>query len=449
MLNSYNKEPVLSISIPTYGYPESVKKNVIDLLQIKRNDIEIVVVDNDETGQQIGNYMECIKDPRFHYYRNEKNIGRSNNIAMAVKLAKADYVLLVSSDDHIRHEAIEWIIELINKYPKFGVIMGKAMTDKGKSACYNGPFKIYKRGYEALSSIPVLGVLMPFVVNKTYLDFDFLFSKRVMYMQIRITKSAVGKGDFIGVDEVIADIVDQESYHDTVDLECYNSIDWDSSNEKTKWDLMGCYYAPAERAEQALDDIETYESLPLRLSHLINLIDTRVFQGIDLSRRYIVLCHDPDSVTNGGFAGFMGYHDALRIFEDRIKPHFEEMENNNRYYYVGRLNDRIKNEILVIQQAEMILDEILSEKKVYVYGNTEMADILKKVLSFIKIETLETANECVALIPENFDCEVEKNLLSIGAKTVKFMDMMGQYLITVWCDRNRNSECVGRIGFLS
>lgn len=42
----------LSIAIPTYGYPESVRKNVERLLKIKRFDIEIVVVDNDETAHK-------------------------------------------------------------------------------------------------------------------------------------------------------------------------------------------------------------------------------------------------------------------------------------------------------------------------------------------------------------------------------------------------------------
>lgn len=434
---------VLSISIPTYGYPEAVKRNVNNLLRMKRDDVEIVVVDNDETGKQIGEYMESIMDPRFHYYRNETNIGRSSNIAMAVKCASADHVLLASSDDSIRIESIPRIVELIKEYPKCGVIMGRCLTDQGNIAsCYRGDFRIYKKGYDALMAVPLNGVLSPFVVNKSYLDFDVLLNKKVTYMQNRISKSAAGRGDFIGIEEVIADIVDQNSYGDSVKLECYNCVDWDSEDERAKWDLKGCYYAPKERAIQVIDDIELFESLPLRVSDLVKLVDKRVTEGIELSRRYVALCHNLDSVVNGGFSGFLGYREAFGIFEKELLSHFAEMEKQNHYYYTGRLRDKIRNEIVVLNQAEEIMEDIMNRRTVCVYGKGDRADKLKRVLFCLNVKTVESCMNQLVLIPEKYDSDIEEELQNNGAESVKFMDMMGNYLITVWCDKNRSKDCI-------
>ena len=55
-------EKKLSIAIPTFGYPVSVVENIQRLLKFDRNDIEIVLVDNDASGKQIKDYMMSIED---------------------------------------------------------------------------------------------------------------------------------------------------------------------------------------------------------------------------------------------------------------------------------------------------------------------------------------------------------------------------------------------------
>jgi len=109
-------KPVLSIVIPTYGAPESTEKTVRNLLGFYDEDIEILVSDNDPTGEQIGDRFDDIKDSRFSYYRNKTNIGRSNNIVRAIELAKADFAMLCSSEDVIYQEGVDAVLKTIKKH---------------------------------------------------------------------------------------------------------------------------------------------------------------------------------------------------------------------------------------------------------------------------------------------------------------------------------------------
>ena len=94
-------KPKLSISIPTYGSPEIVVQNVKKILECPYQNIEVNIVDNDETGEQLKNVTNIITDKRFRYHRKAKNIGRRNNIAKAIEIAEANFVLLLSSSDEI------------------------------------------------------------------------------------------------------------------------------------------------------------------------------------------------------------------------------------------------------------------------------------------------------------------------------------------------------------
>ena len=146
-------KPSLSISIPAYGYPGSLKANITRLLTSVRQDIEIVVVDNDETGTQIKESMLQIKDSRFHYYQNECNIGRTNNIVKAIEKAEADFVLLMSCDDELNLDALDKVIEAIENFPELALVMGTVTTSLGGLAYPNIGAGRYERGFQVLNAL--------------------------------------------------------------------------------------------------------------------------------------------------------------------------------------------------------------------------------------------------------------------------------------------------------
>lgn len=440
---SREKEYALSISIPTFGYPDAIKETVARLLKIKRSDVEIVVVDNDETGRQIGEFMEGISDVRFRYFRNDTNIGRSANIVRAIERASSDYVLLMSSDDRLRLEAVDAIIEAIEKNPGCAILMGKVLTEREGTWGYGGKARTYRAGYEALCVTPRSGNLYPFVVNKRYLDFDKLYRQEETYMQARLGLVLSGQGDFVGMEDVIAEAIDNITWrYSKKDLQYYELMDWGKDAERV-WSLGKCYYSPQERAHQLERDLACIEEHPLRMSHLLHLVDAYTTQGIFKALLYVAVCHDPFNIKNGGTVGFMGCEGALSAFERIMQEYFLEREKKHLYYYTGHLRDKIQNELLNVEVARKLMQDILYAESVFVLENGTSTKPLKGILGKMGIRVKDEIKDSLVLSSTNYDARVEADLLKNGAKRVFFMDWMEKYLTIVWCDQHQSKEYMG------
>ena len=98
---------VLSVVIPTYKKPVSLKRAIESVLQQKNKslDFNIVVVENYEGNvSDVISMLTQIENPNcteIVYYQNEKNIGMHPNWNRAFELANADYALMVHTDDFL------------------------------------------------------------------------------------------------------------------------------------------------------------------------------------------------------------------------------------------------------------------------------------------------------------------------------------------------------------
>ena len=437
-------EYILTISIPTFGYPDEVKKTVTHLLSLKRHDVQIVVVDNDYTGQQIGCFMESITDPRFRYYRNKKNIGRSSNIVKAIEVASSDHVLIISSEDSVRFDAIDVVIGEITENPECGIIMGKVLTSLGNIIGYKGKKRTYAAGYEALLVTPRMGNLIPIIVNKRYLDFDKLYHQEEMYMQTRIALTIAGKGDFIGIEEVIADVVDDLEWRkNDKELPCYKTVDWEKEGEKL-WSIRECYYSPEARANQLKHDLESIEEASLRMSHLIHLVDRWTTDALFSALLYPVECLDYEMLKNSKSVGFLGYKKSLHIFEQIMEDYFEDRAKKNLYHYTGYLRDKIQNELVTVKKAEDLLNEIIAEERVFITGGEKDVQLLRGFLEFIGISVIDEIKDNIVLVPTNYDAKMQKLFVKHGAKKIYFMDWMSRYFTILWCNQHQSKDYIGK-----
>lgn len=89
---------MLSILIRTYN--DSVAELVLALnqqCQPLNIDYEILISDDNPVGNTIDK-SEYIKFPNVTYWKNQTNLGRSNNLNKLVKKSKFDYILLLDND---------------------------------------------------------------------------------------------------------------------------------------------------------------------------------------------------------------------------------------------------------------------------------------------------------------------------------------------------------------
>lgn len=95
--------PKVSITIPTYRRPELLKEAVESAInQDGYEDYEIIIVDNDTTGEFAAQIIEMLKSfasDKVVYYRNQENIGMFGNWNRCIELATGEWMTILNDDD--------------------------------------------------------------------------------------------------------------------------------------------------------------------------------------------------------------------------------------------------------------------------------------------------------------------------------------------------------------
>lgn len=118
--------PKVSILIATYNQPGYIEDAVKSALSQDYNNLEVTVSDdseNNDTGEILKSYLA---DPRFSYYKNEKNIGRvANYRRLLYELARGEWVMMLDGDDYyIDNSYISKAISIIEKDPSIVLVGG-------------------------------------------------------------------------------------------------------------------------------------------------------------------------------------------------------------------------------------------------------------------------------------------------------------------------------------
>jgi glycosyltransferase involved in cell wall biosynthesis len=106
------KDIILSFCIGTYNQADRVFTLVNSILTRKRNDIEVAVTDNASTDHTF-DLLTSITDTRFHYYRNESNIGGIANWTRSLTHAKGKYAFFSMDRDLVIQENIEKLCDFL------------------------------------------------------------------------------------------------------------------------------------------------------------------------------------------------------------------------------------------------------------------------------------------------------------------------------------------------
>ena len=114
--------PLLSICIPTYDRPETLKQTLASIVPDDAN-IEIVVCDNssDDLNQRV--VEEALRDCRCPWRYNRNNLPKSlsgvemmvENFNTCVKLARGQYVYILHDDDYLLPGGLSTILRKINE----------------------------------------------------------------------------------------------------------------------------------------------------------------------------------------------------------------------------------------------------------------------------------------------------------------------------------------------
>jgi glycosyltransferase involved in cell wall biosynthesis len=102
MLSRTPALPGVSILIPTFRQGHVVHKAIESALGQSLCELEVIVVDDhspDDTERVCATWRH---DPRFHYVRNRRNLGRVANYRKALyELARGEWVVMLDGDDYL------------------------------------------------------------------------------------------------------------------------------------------------------------------------------------------------------------------------------------------------------------------------------------------------------------------------------------------------------------
>lgn len=119
--------PKVSFVVPCYRLGHLLGECLTSILTQTCGDLEVLVLDDcspDDTAAVAASFT----DPRVRYLRNAQNLGHLRNYNEGVRLARGDYIWLVSADDLLRRpNALETYLALIESDDRIGYVFGPAM----------------------------------------------------------------------------------------------------------------------------------------------------------------------------------------------------------------------------------------------------------------------------------------------------------------------------------
>jgi glycosyltransferase involved in cell wall biosynthesis len=182
-------KPILSICIPTYNRADYLKQcldNIVCQFDDEQLKASIEVVVSDDTSKD--NTQDLVKEYQSHfdnvkYFKNEKNVGMTENIINSVLKSNGKYCWIIGDDDFIQNGSLKFIVDFLSKedtpllsvnfHPFINVENSlKKVNDINEKhlSHYSSPEEFYRKGC-------LQGILGIFIFNKE----SFLKTDRTNY----------------------------------------------------------------------------------------------------------------------------------------------------------------------------------------------------------------------------------------------------------------------------
>jgi glycosyltransferase involved in cell wall biosynthesis len=115
------REPVLSILIPTYNYGRFVGEAVESVLSQGFGDFELFVIDNASTDDT-REVMQKYKDLRLTFIVNSQNRGPYYSLDLFRKRAQGRYIRSLCADDVLIPDVLEEQVKALNRFRTAGLV---------------------------------------------------------------------------------------------------------------------------------------------------------------------------------------------------------------------------------------------------------------------------------------------------------------------------------------
>lgn len=110
------KKPTVSVIVPVYNAEKTLRRCLDSIRSQTWENIEVILVNDGSSDQSLGICREyCQKDERFHLIDKEENSGVADSRNRAIAAATGEYLQFADSDDWLRRDATELLVEAAEK----------------------------------------------------------------------------------------------------------------------------------------------------------------------------------------------------------------------------------------------------------------------------------------------------------------------------------------------
>ena len=120
-----NRSFKVSVVIPCFNHGEFLSEAVASVTQIRRDDIELIVVDDGSTDERTGPEVEKLVAQGIKVIR-QANKGLAAARNAGIMASHGDYVFALDADDRLRHGWMDHGIQILDSDPRVGVVYGDA-----------------------------------------------------------------------------------------------------------------------------------------------------------------------------------------------------------------------------------------------------------------------------------------------------------------------------------
>jgi glycosyltransferase involved in cell wall biosynthesis len=115
----------ISVVIPCFNHGEYLPEAVDSVINLKRDDIELIVIDDGSTDERTHREINLLIARGIKVVRQEnKGLASARNIG--INIAKGEFILSLDSDNRIRESYIVSGLKLLQNEPAVGIVYGNA-----------------------------------------------------------------------------------------------------------------------------------------------------------------------------------------------------------------------------------------------------------------------------------------------------------------------------------
>jgi len=120
-----NRNPLVSVIIPSYNHENFIRESINSVLIQGFTDLEIIIVDDCSQDSSV-EVIRSFDDARIRFFQNTENQGAVYTTNLAISYATGKYVALLNSDDVWLPNKLEQQFQFLESHPEVGAVFSRA-----------------------------------------------------------------------------------------------------------------------------------------------------------------------------------------------------------------------------------------------------------------------------------------------------------------------------------